>query len=488
MAHRGRHLAPRPKARKMRLFGRAVPLALALVMVMAAVAVADQVDGDLTNGTTAVDVEAGSPIIHEALPLYLQAAGGKMGRVSRVTWGAPTTSGSCAGIIVGAPNPGTLFLPNSWVGTAEIPFAPNGALSKDAPYNASSQVAVGGIAGPPGQSCTVEVRVSSFDHGNIPEGHRTATLVLNFVGPTNNPPVVNAGGPYSGDEGAAISIIGSASDTDGPLPLTTVWAATKTAGHVDADCDFDAAGQLATTITCDDNGTWTLRLTATDGAGATAFHETTLTVDNVTPTASLVRSGPSNVWTGTTVTYNASATDPSTVDFAAGFLWSFNNGAWTTDAQHQQTYASCGSKTESVRAQDKDGGISLSATAGVSVYDGDWHGAIKPAVRNQVQAGRVVPVQIRIGCEGVALTGLTPGIRLLAGDQDPETSAFDAALSTTTSVSSADTTGFMRETTDGYIYNLQIPKSAQAGDKFTIAVRPWGSDGPQLRALVEIRK
>jgi hypothetical protein len=46
----------------------------------------------------------------------------------------------------------------------------------------------------------------------------------------------------------------------------------------------------------------------------------------------------------------------------------------------------------------------------------------------------------------------------------------------------------MRPTDDGYIYNLQIPSDASQGQQYTIRVRPWGSDGAALMAVLEIRK
>jgi hypothetical protein len=117
----------------------------------------------------------------------------------------------------------------------------------------------------------------------------------------------------------------------------------------------------------------------------------------------------------------------------------------------------------------------------------DWHGAVKPAMRNQVQAGRVVPVQIQVTCDGAPVTGLTPSIRLVTGDQDPEAN-FDSPTSTMATVSSADTGGIMRASSSGYIYNLQLPSIARAGDLFTIAVRHDGTSHAQINALVQIRK
>lgn len=48
----------------------------------------------------------------------------------------------------------------------------------------------------------------------------------------NAPPSVSAGGPYSGQEGSAVTIAGSVSDPDGPSPAQT-WSIVPQSG-VDA--------------------------------------------------------------------------------------------------------------------------------------------------------------------------------------------------------------------------------------------------------------
>ncbi|HSO30605.1 MAG TPA: S8 family serine peptidase, partial [Candidatus Sulfomarinibacteraceae bacterium] len=53
-------------------------------------------------------------------------------------------------------------------------------------------------------------------------GNRQGTTTFTVTG--NTAPTVSAGGPYSGNEGSAIALNGgSASDPDGPTPLTSAW-------------------------------------------------------------------------------------------------------------------------------------------------------------------------------------------------------------------------------------------------------------------------
>ena len=58
-----------------------------------------------------MNIESGASI-SESLELYLQASGSSSGRVSSVSWGTPSTSGSCATVSTGAATPATLTLPS----------------------------------------------------------------------------------------------------------------------------------------------------------------------------------------------------------------------------------------------------------------------------------------------------------------------------------------------------------------------------------------
>jgi hypothetical protein len=110
------------------------------------------------------------------------------------------------------------------------------------------------------------------------ENYPTALLVTE----ANQPPTVNAGGPYSGDEGSAIPISGAASDPDGDA-VTTTWSVDD-GGYGTTICTIDDPSSPSTTVTCTDNGTFTLTLSGTDGKIATPVTSTAiLTVDNVDP-------------------------------------------------------------------------------------------------------------------------------------------------------------------------------------------------------------
>ncbi|MGM1063238.1 choice-of-anchor P family protein, partial [Saccharothrix sp. Mg75] len=183
----------------------------------------------------------------------------------------------------------------------------------------------------------------------------------------NDPPTVLPGGPYAGQEGTPVGVAGTATDPDGPS-LTTSWTATPLSG-VDpgATCAFAAPSNPTTTITCDDDGVWTLTLTASDGLNAPVVATTTLTLTNVAPQVSI--SSPADgtlVLRGAPITVTAPFTDIAmhdthtcTVDFADGAAPAVGTvaqgaGSGTCTATH--AYTGVGAHTVLVTVTDDDGG------------------------------------------------------------------------------------------------------------------------------------
>jgi hypothetical protein len=151
-------------------------------------------------------------------------------------------------------------------------------------------------------------------------------LVWNVVECTQNQlPIVGAGGPYSGGEGSAIALSGTATD-DGSV-ASVVW--TIDSSNVGTGvCTLTNATTLTTaTITCTDNGAAVVKLTATDDDGATASATANVTINNVAPTGTF-GSPSADINEGSTFGLSISAvTDPSSVDTTAGFNYSFDCGA-----------------------------------------------------------------------------------------------------------------------------------------------------------------
>ena len=107
-------------------------------------------------------------------------------------------------------------------------------------------------------------------------GTGSASAYVYVLVPPNQPPTANAGGPYSGDEGSAISLNGSSSDDDGDS-LTVTWNVSSPL------CTFSNSSILDPDITCSDNGIFTATLTADDGISAPVTSDAHVIVDNVAP-------------------------------------------------------------------------------------------------------------------------------------------------------------------------------------------------------------
>jgi trimeric autotransporter adhesin len=191
----------------------------------------------------------------------------------------------------------------------------------------------------------------------------------------NAPPVVTVGGPYAGQEGTGVSLAGTVTDPDGPS-LATTWSIAPASGvDAGATCAFGDATQQSTTVTCTDDGAYTLTLTANDGVNAPVAKSTTLTLTNVAPAVTIT--APANGVTatrGTPVAFTAPFTDIATndthtctVDFADGTPVAVGTvaqapGSGTCTTSH--AFTALGAHNVLVTVTDDDGGA---ATATVKV-------------------------------------------------------------------------------------------------------------------------
>ncbi|GIF47117.1 deoxyribonuclease NucA/NucB [Asanoa ferruginea] len=97
------------------------------------------------------------------------------------------------------------------------------------------------------------------------------------------PPTVNAGPDVSGNEGAAVLLLGSASDPETGRPDTR-WTYRPVSGvDAGAECYFAWTNDPRTTVTCTDDGVYEVTLTAYDGVH-TVSDSAQVTVSNVAPT------------------------------------------------------------------------------------------------------------------------------------------------------------------------------------------------------------
>jgi hypothetical protein len=182
-------------------------------------------------------------------------------------------------------------------------------------------------------------------------------------------------------------------------------------------------------------------------------------------------------------TFTTTFTDPGTDTFRAEFNWGDGSPVQTvapfTSGQkvdHTYTSAVCG-RVVTVKVIDDDTG-NVTATTTVNTGTGTFLAPMtNQPVTNKLKNGQVLPVKIQLNdCTGAGVTGLTPAIRLVAGDQTATMD--DTAVSITPpSVSGADTDGFMRASNPNgtYIYNMQV--NIPLNQDYTVVIYPYAVQG-----------
>jgi FtsP/CotA-like multicopper oxidase with cupredoxin domain len=115
-------------------------------------------------------------------------------------------------------------------------------------------------------------RLSLSNAGARPGGAMVAFQIV--TPPLNTPPVVDAGADQTVPPGTVVLLHGSASDADGPGPLTVAWSRLSGPGTA----TFGDATAAHTTVTFSDAGTHVLQLAASDGLDTSADTTTILVV------------------------------------------------------------------------------------------------------------------------------------------------------------------------------------------------------------------
>jgi len=144
-----------------------------------------------------------------------------------------------------------------------------------------------------------------------------------FPGPSNLAPVVSVD-PAAGNEGSAIGLSGTVTDADGDF-LFFSWAVVPLAGvDAGATCSFTNDTTLTPTVTCSDDGTYTVTLTAAgDPSGLPVSSSNTLTVANVAPSVTAT-TADATIDEGDSYTMAAAFSDPGWNDTYTGSIdWDF---------------------------------------------------------------------------------------------------------------------------------------------------------------------
>ena len=237
----------------------------------------------------------------------------------------------------------------------DVPLAADGqrffgiALSKPGEYVTGFQFSVGGSG-------------SALLLDDVAVGHMGAPN-------TNADPVASVGGSYVGEEGSAVALALSGTDSDGDA-LTFSWdlgdgttgsGAAPPANHVYAD-----------------NGTYGIMLAVDDGRGGADTARTTATISNVAPSlaAFSIPATPMGLTPGgITVPVSSSFTDPGTVDTHTASLDCGSGVTAQSEVVGEMASSACSFSSAGVYSirltvRDKDGGSDTKlSSAPIVVFD-----------------------------------------------------------------------------------------------------------------------
>jgi len=194
--------------------------------------------------------------------------------------------------------------------------------------------------------------------------------------PTITPSVSTAG------TGQSISFTGSSTDPNG-LALTYSWNFGDGATGTGA----------ATSHTYSANGLHTVTLTVTDSAGLTASATSDIqiyappTTPTISSSATLVTVGHYYSFTGTSVNFSGSSTDPN--GLALTYAWNFGDGGSDTGATTAYTYAAKGIYTVTLTVTNSVG-VSSTSTVSVQIYAPPSTPTITPSISSPDTAQTII--------------------------------------------------------------------------------------------------
>ncbi|HEX6686452.1 MAG TPA: NucA/NucB deoxyribonuclease domain-containing protein [Candidatus Limnocylindrales bacterium] len=188
----------------------------------------------------------------------------------------------------------------------------------------------------------------------------------------DNPPHVDAGSNRTGDEGTTITLNGLAYD-DFSTPSVSWSYSASSAVDAGTSCVFGDSQSARTSFTCNDDGVFTVTLTASDGFNPAVSDSATVTVLNAPPRiTSLTPSSWSVYRVGTSVPVKATFTDAANDTHTCEIGWDDSSTSYFVAQNHAcettYVYTQAGMYTVEVRVTDDDGATATAKTL-IVVYD-----------------------------------------------------------------------------------------------------------------------
>ncbi len=137
--------------------------------------------------------------------------------------------------------------------------------------------------------------------GQVSAGSNDIFVTRLTYAPDNQAPTADAGGPYSGTEGSAISLDGSASSDPDADSLGYSWSVDS------ALCAFSDASLVNPSLTCEQDGSFTVTLEVSDGQESHSATASVL-VNNVAPIVAAITAPIDPVQVNTAISASAAFT------------------------------------------------------------------------------------------------------------------------------------------------------------------------------------
>jgi hypothetical protein len=284
----------------------------------------------------------------------------------------------------------------------------------------------------------------------------------------NAAPTVDAGGPYSVDEGGTVTLTAAGSDPNGDS-LTYAW-------DLDNNGSFETSGQSVSfdaSLLDGPSGPYTVNVRATDPLGLYADASSSVSVNNVAPSVTAAFASSSLSCGTNNATLNINFSDPGVADTHTVVInWGDGNTQTITSAISSlsvpHTYAVVGVYNATVSVEDDDNGTGNAvATATVNYNTSGFLQPINSDGTSVFKYNSTIPVKIQFtNCDGSIPANLAPTITLtMVSGSTP-----GLAINEPASTSAADTTGIMRFSTNQYIYNLATKPLPDSSATYRITV------------------